>query len=56
MHHHSSHAQIQIARGLAMNPKKLGEVDKTKASWKLAFSRSGGNWRQLGMRQDATTG
>jgi hypothetical protein len=28
LRHHLSHAQIQIARGLAMNPKKLGEVDK----------------------------
>jgi hypothetical protein len=26
--HQLSWAQMQIARGLAMNPKKLGEVDK----------------------------
>jgi len=34
---HLSHAQTQIARGRAMNPKKLGKVDKTKAPWKLAL-------------------
>jgi len=35
--HNLSHAQTQIARGLAMNPKKLGKVDKTKTPWKLAL-------------------
>jgi len=34
---HLSHAQTQIARGRAMNPKKLGKVDKTKAPSKLAL-------------------
>lgn len=34
--HHLSHAQVQMARELGMNPKKLGKLDNHKQeSWKL---------------------
>jgi len=33
--HHLSHAQIQMARELGMNPKKLGKIDNHKQEpWK----------------------
>ncbi len=34
--HHLSHAQVQMARELGMNPKKLGKLDNHRQeSWKL---------------------
>lgn len=34
--HHLSHAQVQMARELGMNPTKLGKLDNHKQeSWKL---------------------
>ena len=34
--HHLSHAQIQMARELGMNPKKLGKLDNhDQESWKM---------------------
>lgn len=34
--HHLSHAQVQMARELGMNPKKLGELDDHRQEpWKL---------------------
>ena len=34
--HHLSHAQVQMARELAMNPRKLGRLDNHKQEpWKL---------------------
>ena len=35
-HHHLSHAQVQMARELGMNPKKLGKLDNAdQESWEL---------------------
>ncbi len=34
--HHLSHAQVQMARELGMNPKKLGKMDNhNQESWKM---------------------
>jgi hypothetical protein len=34
-HHHLSHAQVQMARELGMNPNKLGKIDNHKQeAWK----------------------
>jgi hypothetical protein len=34
--HHLSHAQVQMARELGMNPKKLGKLDNHRQEpWKL---------------------
>lgn len=34
--HHLSHAQVQMARELGMNPKKLGKLDNhDQESWKM---------------------
>jgi hypothetical protein len=34
--HHLSHAQVQMARELGMNPKKLGKIDNHKQEpWKM---------------------
>jgi hypothetical protein len=34
--HHLSHAQVQMARELGMNPKKLGKLDNHKQEpWKI---------------------
>ncbi len=34
--HHLSHAQVQMARELGMNPKKLGKLDnRDQEPWKL---------------------
>jgi len=36
--HHLSHAQVQMARELGMNPVKLGKLDNHKQEpWKLAL-------------------
>src|SRR5262245_28892553 len=36
--HHLSHAQVQMARELGLNPKKLGGIDNHHAEpWKLAL-------------------
>src|SRR6516164_9312046 len=33
--HHLSHAHVQMARGLGMNPKKMGKIDNHKQEpWK----------------------
>jgi len=38
--HHISHAQIQMARELGMNPAKLGKLDNhTQEQWKLPLPR-----------------
>jgi hypothetical protein len=38
--HHLSHAQIQMARELGMNPAKLGKLDNhTQEQWKLPLPR-----------------
>ena len=36
--HHLSHAQVQMARELGMNPKKLGKLDNHRQEpWKMAL-------------------
>lgn len=36
--HHLSHAQVQMARELGLNPKKLGKIDNYKQeSWKASL-------------------
>jgi hypothetical protein len=36
MRHHLSHAQVQMARELGMNPKKLGKLDNDRQEpWKV---------------------
>jgi hypothetical protein len=36
--HHLSHAQVQMARELGMNPKKLGKLDNhDQEPWKMAL-------------------
>jgi len=38
--HHLSHAQVQMARELGMNPAKLGKLDNHKQEpWKLPLPR-----------------
>jgi hypothetical protein len=38
--HHLSHAQVQMARELGLNPKKLGELDNAdQEPWKLPLPR-----------------
>jgi hypothetical protein len=38
--HHLSHAQVQMARELGMNPAKLGKIDNHKQEpWKLPLPR-----------------
>jgi hypothetical protein len=38
--HHLSHAQVQMARELGMNPKKLGKLDNhDQEPWKLPLPR-----------------
>ena len=38
--HHLSHAQVQMARELGMNPKKLGKLDNHRQEpWKLPLPR-----------------
>ena len=38
--HRLSHAQVQMARELGMNPKKLGKLDNhTQEPWKLPLPR-----------------
>lgn len=38
--HHLSHAHVQMARELGMNPKKLGKLDNHRQeSWKLPLPR-----------------
>lgn len=38
--HHLSHAQVQMARELGMNPTKLGKIDNHKQEpWKLTLPR-----------------
>lgn len=38
--HHLSHAQVQMARELGMNPAKLGQLDNDKQElWKLPLPR-----------------
>ena len=38
--HHLSHAQVQMARELGMNPAKLGKLDNhTQEQWKLPLPR-----------------
>ena len=38
--HHLSHAQVQMARELGMNPTKLGKIDNHKQEpWKLPLPR-----------------
>ena len=38
--HHLSHAHVQMARELGMNPKKLGKIDNHKQEpWKLPLPR-----------------
>lgn len=38
--HHLSHAQVQMARELGMNPAKLGKLDNHKQEpWKLRLPR-----------------
>ncbi len=37
--HHLSHAHVQMARELGMNPRKLGKLDNAdQESWKLPLS------------------
>ena len=38
--HHLSHAQVQMARELGMNPKKLGKLDNSnQESWKIPLKQ-----------------
>lgn len=38
--HHLSHAQVQMARELGINPRKLGKLDNHKQqSWKLPLPK-----------------
>ena len=38
--HHLSHAQVQMARELGMNPKKLGKLDNSdQESWKMPLKQ-----------------
>jgi len=38
MRHHLSHAQVQMARELGLNPAKLGQLDNHRQEpWKLAL-------------------
>ncbi len=38
--HHLSHAQVQMARELGMNPKKFGKLDNSdQESWKIPLKQ-----------------
>ena len=38
--HHLSHAQVQMARELGMNPRKLGKLDhRDQEPWKMSLGR-----------------
>jgi hypothetical protein len=38
--HHLSHAQVQMARELGMNPRKLGKLDnRDQEPWKIPLGR-----------------